>query len=167
MGLSSENRNPVTILFSMPASVSTAALHLFGISLAETVRRMTGNALLRQQRELRNRLFDIHIDSRFLGQARELTGLAVHLGPDFLHFLRHVRGHVRRVVRNQRGHAQAIFRDIRRALESAGAERLLDFRKCRQVVAHVAQHVLLHHGRHGDELPCIVTTGNHDWRKGK
>jgi len=66
---------------------------------------------------------------------------------------------MKRVVRRKGTHADALFGDIAGLVEFTLCHGNLNFMQGLQVIAHVAEHVLLHHVRKIDFLPGILVAG--------
>jgi hypothetical protein len=87
---------------------------------------------------------------------REAAGRAVHARADVLHALRHVGRDVRRAVRLERAHPQALLGHARCLVEIAPREGEVDLLQRLQVVAHVGDGVDAHGLRKDDELARIT-----------
>ena len=68
----------------------------------------------------------------------------MHTSSDILHRLRHERRHMRGIVEAERTHPESLLGELCGRVELAVRNVADDFIQSRKVIAHVAEHVLLH-----------------------
>ncbi len=98
-------------------------------------------------------------DGSILQNDRQAACGMVHAGSDVLHRLRHERSQMRGTVEAQRAHSESFFRELCGCIKFIIGNAPDDLVQAGKVVAHVAQHVLLHGFGQSHEFARVLGLG--------